>query len=208
MKKSLLAVFDIKPSGATSGAYTLVLEEVKGKRKLPIVIGMHEAQSIAIKLENMTPSRPLTHDLMQSLAGSFGITLSEVLIYDLVEGIFFARLVCDLEGTSHTIDARTSDAVALAVRFGCPIYCDSKVMKAAAIAPEGEEKITPMPEENAEDPFGLEEPVEPAKPSDGGDGLSTLSSEELQRELDLAIKREKYERAGMIRDEMDRRSNT
>ena len=202
MTKSLLAVFDIKPSGATSGAYTLVLEEVNGKRKLPIVIGMHEAQSIAIKLENMTPSRPLTHDLLQSVSTSFGINLTEVVIYDLVEGIFFARLVCELDGTSHTIDARTSDAVALAVRFGCPIYCETKVMEAAAVAPEGEEQITPMPEENAEDPFGLEEPVEPR------DGLSTLSPQDLQRELDLAIEKEDYERAGMIRDEMDRRSNT
>ena len=202
MKKSLLAVIDIKHSGASSGAYTLVLEEVNGQRKLPIVIGMHEAQSIAIKLENMTPSRPLTHDLLQSVATSFGVALSEVVIYDLVEGIFFARLVCELDGTSHTIDARTSDAVALAVRFGCPIYCDEKVMEAAAVAPEGEANITPMPEENADDPFGLEEPVEPS------DGLSTLSPQNLQRELDLAIEKEDYERAGMIRDEMDRRSNT
>ena len=85
-----------------------MLEEVQGKRKLPIVIGMHEAQSIAIKLENMTPSRPLTHDLMQSLSSAFGITLKEVMIYDLVEGIFFARLVCEGDGKDETIDARTS----------------------------------------------------------------------------------------------------
>lgn len=200
MKKSLLAVFDIKPSGATSGAYTLVLEEVQGKRKLPIVIGMHEAQSIAIKLENMTPSRPLTHDLMQSMSSAFGITLKEVMIYDLVEGIFFARLVCEGEGREETIDARTSDAVALAVRFGCPIFCDEKVMEMAAIPPEGEEDIVPMPEASEDDPFGLEEgPVDP------GGGLSGLTDEELQQEMDLAIQKEDYERAGLIRDELERR---
>lgn len=200
MTKSLLAVFDIKPSGATSGAYTLVLEEVQGKRKLPIVIGMHEAQSIAIKLENMTPSRPLTHDLMQSMSTTFGIALTEVVIYDLVEGIFFARLLCERDGKTEHIDARTSDAVALAVRFGCPIFCEEKVMELASIPPEGEERITPMPEENPEDPFGLEEPVEPK------DGLATLSDEELQKEMELALQKEDYERAGLIRDELDRRN--
>ena len=161
MKKSLLSIFDIRPSGATTGAYNLVLEEVEGKRKLPIVIGMHEAQSIAIKMENMTPSRPLTHDLFNSLCKSFDIELKEVVIYDLVEGIYFARLVCGKGETDETIDARTSDAVALAVRFGCPIYCVEKVLNTAGIPPEGEEQVKPMPEENPEDPFGLEEPVEP-----------------------------------------------
>ncbi|RPG81736.1 MAG: bifunctional nuclease family protein [Crocinitomicaceae bacterium TMED114] len=202
MKKSLLAVSNIKDSGSTSGAYTLVLEEVQGKRKLGIVIGMNEAQSIAIKLEGMTPSRPLTHDLLQSVSSAFGIALKEVLIYDLVEGIFFARLLCEREGKEEAIDARSSDAVALAVRFGCPIYCDEKVMEAAAILPEGEEALTPMPEENEDDPFGLEEgPVDP------GDGLSDLTDEELQEELDLSIQKEDYERAGLIRDVLERRQS-
>ena len=202
MKKSLLAVSNIKDSGSTSGAYTLVLEEVQGKRKLGIVIGMNEAQSIAIKLEGMTPSRPLTHDLLQSVSSAFGIALKEVLIYDLVEGIFFARLLCEREGKEEAIDARSSDAVALSVRFGCPIYCDEKVMEAAAILPEGEEALTPMPEENEDDPFGLEEgPVDP------GDGLSDLTDEELQEELDLSIQKEDYERAGLIRDVLERRQS-
>jgi bifunctional DNase/RNase len=205
MNRSLLAVFDIKPSGATSGAYTLVLEEVDGKRKLPIVIGMHEAQSIAIKLEGMSPSRPLTHDLLQSVSSTFGIALVEVVIYDLVEGIYFARLVCERDGQQETIDARTSDAVALAVRFGCPIHCEEKVMEMAAIPPEGEEDITPMPEENPNDPFNLdtsdEESIDPAN------DLQGLSDEDLQQEMDLAIQKEDYERAGLIRDELDRRKN-
>lgn len=202
MKKSLLSIFDIRPSGATTGAYNLVLEEVEGKRKLPIVIGMHEAQSIAIKMENMTPSRPLTHDLFNSLCKSFDIELKEVVIYDLVEGIYFARLVCGKGETDETIDARTSDAVALAVRFGCPIYCVEKVLNTAGIPPEGEEQVKPMPEENPEDPFGLEEPVEPQE------NFSALKMEELKKQLDLAIQEEDYERAGKLRDEIASRSNT
>lgn len=203
MNRSQLLVFDIRPSGATTGAYNLVLEEVKGKRKLPIVIGMHEAQSIAIKLENMTPSRPLTHDLFNSLSLAFDIELTEVVIYDLVEGIFFARLVCDRNGEERTIDARTSDAVALAVRFGCPIYCEEKVLELAGIAPEGEEEMTPMPEEDPEDIFGLDErPVEPES------SFSSLSMDELQHELDVAIENEDYERAGNLRDEIERRQNS
>lgn len=204
MNRSLLAVFDIKPSGATSGAYTLVLEEVDGKRKLPIVIGMHEAQSIAIKLEGMTPSRPLTHDLMQSMSGTFGIALVEVVIYDLVEGIYFSRLLCERDGDQQTIDARTSDAVALAVRFGCPIHCEDKVMEMAAIPPEGEEDITPMPEENPNDPFNLDTPETTIDPENDLEGMS---ADDLQQELDLAIQKEDYERAGLIRDEMDRRKS-
>lgn len=205
MNTSLLAVFDIKPSGATSGAYTLVLEEVQGKRKLPIVIGMHEAQSIAIKLEGMSPSRPLTHDLLQSVSSTFGIALVEVVIYDLVEGIYFARLICERDGQQETIDARTSDAVALAVRFGCPILCEEKVMDMAAIPPEGEEDITPMPEENPNDPFNLDAPDEES--IDPANDLHGLNDEDLQKELDLAIQKEDYERAGLIRDELERRKD-
>lgn len=202
MNKSLLAVYNIKPNGTTSGAYSLVLEEVQGKRKLPIVIGIYEAKAIAMKLENMMPSRPLTHDLLQNVVGSFGIEVTEVVIHDFVEGVFFARLNCVLDGNIQAIDARPSDAVALAVRFGCPIFCEQKVMEAAAVETDGEEQMTPMPEENPEDPFGLDDPVDP------GENLATLSPEDLQRELDLAIQKEDYERAGLIRDEMDRRSNT
>ena len=133
MKKSLLSIFDIRPSGATTGAYNLVLEEVEGKRKLPIVIGMHEAQSIAIKMENMTPSRPLTHDLFSSLCQSFDIELKEVVIYDLVEGIFFARLVCGNGENEETIDARTSDAVALGGALWLPHFLRRKSAQNAGI---------------------------------------------------------------------------
>jgi len=207
MNKSLLVIFDIRPSGATTGAYNLVLEEVEGKRKLPIVIGMYEAQSIAIKMEKMTPSRPLTHDLFSSLCQSFDIELKEVVIYDLVEGIFFARLVCSGGEVEETIDARTSDAVALSVRFGCPIYCVEKVLKIAGIPSEGEEQVKPMPEENPEDPFGLEDPTEAGDAPSAKENFSTLKMTELKKELDRAIQEEDYERAGELRDEIDSRSN-
>jgi len=199
MNRSQLTVFDIRPSGATTGAYNLVLEEMDGKRKLPIVIGMHEAQSIAIKMEGMTPSRPLTHDLFNSLSLAYDIELKEVVIYDLVEGIFFARLICDRNGKERTIDARTSDAVALAVRFGCGIFCEEKVLELAGIAPEGEDEVNPMPEENPDDPFGFEDHVEPEG------NFSSLSMAELREELDIAIEKEDYERAGKLRDEIERR---
>ena len=133
---------------------------------------------------------------------SFDIELKEVVIYDLVEGIYFARLVCGKGETDETIDARTSDAVALAVRFGCPIYCVEKVLNTAGIPPEGEEQVKPMPEENPEDPFGLEEPVEPQE------NFSALKIEELKKQLDLAIQEEDYERAGKLRDEIASRNNT
>lgn len=201
MKRSQLTVFDIRPSGATTGAYNLVLEEMDGKRKLPIVIGMHEAQSIAIRMEGMKPSRPLTHDLFNSLALAFDIELKEVVIFDLVEGIYYARLVCDCNGEERMIDARTSDAVALAVRFGCGIFCEEKVLKLAGIDPEGESEVKPMPAENPDDPFGLEQPIEPEEGN-----FSSLSLDELQEELDLAIQKEDYERAGKLRDEIERRN--
>ena len=122
MNKIELQIADIAPSGSTSGAYALVLSESKGTRRLPIVIGGNEAQAIAIELEKMTPSRPLTHDLFRSFANAFSIDVEEVLIYNLVEGIFFAKVLAVLNGKRAEIDARTSDAVAIAVRFSCPIY--------------------------------------------------------------------------------------
>jgi len=120
-KKIELQISGIAPSGSTSGAYAMILAETEGIRKLPIVIGSPEAQAIAIELEVMTPSRPLTHDLFRSMAHAFAIDVEEILIYNLVEGIFFAKLIATLDGRTAEIDARTSDAVAIAVRFNCPI---------------------------------------------------------------------------------------
>src|SRR5687767_10514062 len=131
MKKIKLDIVGLSYSQTQSGAYALVLGESKGKRRLPIIIGGFEAQAIAIQLEKMTPSRPLTHDLFKSFADSFAITIKEVVIYNLVEGIFFAKLYCTDGEKEVEIDTRTSDAIALAVRFDCPIYTYEFILSSA-----------------------------------------------------------------------------
>ena len=122
MKKIPLDIVGLSYSQTQSGAYALLLNEAKGKRRLPIIIGGFEAQAIAIEMENMKPSRPLTHDLFKNFAETFEIKLKEVIIYNLVEGIFYAKLICARDNNEVEIDARTSDAIALAVRFNCPVY--------------------------------------------------------------------------------------
>ncbi len=133
MKKVKLEIVGLSYSQTQTGAYALVLGEAKGKRRLPIIIGGFEAQAIAIELEKMTPSRPLTHDLFKSFAEGFNINVSEVVIYNLVEGIFFARLICQNAGKEVEIDARTSDAIAIAVRFNCPINTYEFILSQAGI---------------------------------------------------------------------------
>lgn len=191
-----LQIADIAPSGSTSGAYAMVLAEVEGTRRLPIVIGGAEAQAIAIELEKMTPSRPLTHDLFRSLANSFAIDIEEVLIYNLVEGIFFAKLLANFGGKTAEIDARTSDAVAIAVRFNCPIYCFEFILESAGVSSEdtGED----MELEDAD--VDLEELSTVAD-------ASVLSLEELQKQLESALNHEDYEKASRIRDEINKRAS-
>jgi bifunctional DNase/RNase len=188
-----LQISKIEPSGNTSGAYALVLAEVSGVRHLPIVIGGVEAQAIAIELEKMTPSRPLTHDLFRSLAHSFNIEIEEVLIYNLVEGIFFAKLLATLDGRSVEIDARTSDAVAIAVRFNCPIYCYEFILEASGVSEEDEAGM-----QLSNPSFELEESTEESDLS--------LSIDELKRNLDIALANEEYEKASQIRDEINKRT--
>lgn len=190
-----LQIGDIAPSGSTSGAYAMVLAEVDGNRRLPIVIGGAEAQAIAIELEKMTPSRPLTHDLFRSLANSFAIDIEEVLIYNLVEGIFFAKLIANQNGRLAEIDARTSDAVAIAVRFNCPIYCYDFILETAGVSSE---------EANAE--LEMEEPDLDLEELASADDTESLNIEELQKQLNLALEREEYEKASKIRDEINRRT--
>jgi len=194
MNKIELEIGDIAPSGSTSGAYALVLSEREGNRKLPIVIGGHEAQAIAIELEKMTPSRPLTHDLFKSFAHSFTIDIEEVIIYNLIEGIFFAKVIAIQEGRRAEIDARTSDAVAIAVRFNCPIYCYDFILDTAGV--NAEEAEAELAEEETE--IDIEELT-----SEKDD--SQLSVSELERKLQLAIEREEYEKASQLRDEINRR---
>src|ERR1700733_4017559 len=138
MKKIRLDIIGLSYSQTQSGAYALILNESKGKRRLPIIIGGFEAQAIAIEMENMKPSRPLTHDLFKNFATTFEITLKEVIIYNLVEGIFYAKLICSRDNNEVEIDARTSDAIALAVRFNCPIFTYEFILNPAGIIMEEE----------------------------------------------------------------------
>lgn len=196
MEKIELKVVGLSYSQTQTGAYALILKEKAGNRRLPIIIGGAEAQAIAIPLEKMTPSRPLTHDLFKSFMDSFQITLEEVVIYNLVEGIFFAKLHCRRDGELVEVDARSSDAVAIALRCECPIYTHDFILGSAGIIID--EDATPEDETDAPEEF-LESVGEPS-----GDSSSL---EELQAQLDIALENEDYERASKIRDEINRRKS-
>lgn len=195
MKKVDLEIVDIALSGSSSGAYALVLGEVGGTRRLPIVIGSPEAQAIAIEMENMKASRPLTHDLFHTAFKSFGLSVTEVLIYNMVEGIFYAKLICTNGSITEEIDARPSDAVALACRFKCPIRCYLSVLESAGI------------DSLEEDGGSAGYDIEMEDDDDDIEAPEEKSIDELQAELDDAIGREDYERASQIRDEMERRNS-
>jgi bifunctional DNase/RNase len=186
-----LEIVDIALSGSSSGAYALVLGEVKGKRKLPIVIGGAEAQAIAIELENMRPSRPLTHDLMKNTLTAFGMEVTSVLIHKMVEGIFYAQIVVGDGIREEQIDARSSDAVAIAVRFGCPIRCSQQVMNEAGVDLDAAE-TDGAPEE------GLSPQV-----VDATEESPTEDLESLKRQLDEAIATENYELASELKRRID-----
>ena len=198
MDKIKLDIAGLSYSQTQSGAYALVLCEVIGKRRLPIIIGGFEAQAIAIELEKMTPSRPLTHDLFKNFAEEFKITIVEVIIYNLVEGIFFAKLICDQNGKEIEIDSRTSDAIALAVRFECNIYTYEFVLSSAGIILDDEE--IEDGDESDED-INIEEVTSTISTSP----VERMTLSELNKQLKEAIENEDYEAASNIRDEINRR---
>ena len=200
MKKIRLDIVGLSYSQTQSGAYALVLGEQTGKRRLPIIIGGFEAQAIAIELEKMTPSRPLTHDLFKSFAETFGIVVEEVIIYNLVEGIFYAKLICLKDAKEQVeIDARTSDAIALAVRFACPIYTYEFILSQAGIILDDESSTEPV----------KEIPVEhTSSSSSSDDDFTKKSTEELKEMLHEALDEENYERASRIRDELNKRKKS
>jgi bifunctional DNase/RNase len=198
MKKLKLDIVGLSYSQTQSGAYALVLGEINGRRRLPIIIGAFEAQAIAIEIEKMTPSRPLTHDLFKSLASSYSINIQEVIIYNLVDGIFFAKLICSDGKKSSEIDARTSDAIALAVRFDCPIFTYEFILATAGIVIEGNEFVFL---ENIEAPS--EE-----KAVTTSINFSSLTEDELKTKLKDALADEAYEKAAKIRDELSRRKSS
>lgn len=191
MNKIELEIVALSHSITQSNSYAVVLGEVNGLRRLPIVIGGFEAQAIAVALENMHPSRPLTHDLMKNFMTAFGVQLQEVYICDLQEGIFYSKLVCFTANDTIEIDSRTSDAIALAVRFGCPIYVYSNILEQAGLTSE-----------NADKPIHATPVNEPAKMND----LSLLSLAELNTLLKEVLEQEDYIRAIDIRDEINKRT--
>lgn len=208
MKKIKLDIVGLSYSQTQSGAYALVLGETGGNRRLPIIIGGFEAQAIAVEIEKMQPSRPLTHDLFKTFADNFQIQVQEVLIYNLIDGIFFAKLVCSNGDKTLDIDSRTSDAVALAVRFGTPIFVYDFIMDAAGIVIESNdfaflENLEGLPKENTMTaPTSPTPEKEPAPKSP----YANLSDEQLQTGLHKAIEAEQYETAAKIRDEIERRN--
>ena len=204
MKKVRLEIVGLSYSQTQSGAYALVLGESAGSRRLPIIIGGFEAQAIAIELEKMSPSRPLTHDLFRAFADTFDVKMSEVLIYNLVEGIFYAKLLCN-DGTREVeIDARTSDAIALAVRFNCPIFTFEFILKSAGIVLDDE---TGVAINATSDTTAVSEITETKLSTEKGEYIDK-SSEELQNMLQRALDDEQYEMASKIRDELNQRKKS
>jgi len=198
MKKIELEIVALSHSITQTHSYAVVLGEVNGLRRLPIVIGGFEAQAIAVALEKMQPSRPLTHDLMKNFMTAFSIDLHEIIICDLQEGIFYSKLVCSSDNDTVEIDSRTSDALALAVRFGCPIYTYENILDSAGILMEettGKKKKTKETKEVAVEETG----------GGSNEDLKTMTLEELNTLLNDVLDSEDYIRAIAIRDEINNR---
>lgn len=194
MDKIKLEIVGLSYSQTQSGAYALVLSETKGNRRLPIIIGGFEAQAIAIELEKMTPTRPLTHDLFKNFAVSFQINIQEVNIYKLEEGIFYSKIVCEKDGEISEIDARTSDAIAIGVRFECPIYTSEAILSSAGIL---------LDESSLDDNDDFLEEV--LDETGENESIEVQSIEDLELQLAEAIENEDYELASKIRDEIKKR---
>ncbi len=199
-----LTIKGISYSQTQSGAYALVLSEIEGTRTLPIIIGAFEAQSIAIALEKeIRPPRPLTHDLFKTFADRFSIVIKQVIIHKLIDGVFYSSLICEREGVEEVIDTRTSDAIALAVRFEAPIYTYENILDKAGIYLKMDEELSieedlEPDEDEIEFSLGEEEKKE--------NYYSHLSLEELNEQLNDAVTNENYELAAKIRDEISKRS--
>ncbi len=197
MKKIELEIVALSHSITQTHSYAVVLGEINGLRRLPIVIGGFEAQAIAVALEKMQPSRPLTHDLMKNFLQSFAIELHEIIICDLQEGIFFSKLICSSANDTIEIDSRTSDAIALAVRFGCPIYTYENILENAGIL---------MDETGAEQGKKTsEESFEESAEHETDENLKNLSLDELNQLLNEVLENEDYIKAITIRDEINSR---
>jgi bifunctional DNase/RNase len=200
LDKLKLEILGLSSSQSQSGSFALVLGEATGKRRLPIIIGMFEAQAIAIEIEKIIPNRPMTHDLFKSFAHTFNFTIEEIIISDLKEGVFFAKIVCSDGQKSFEIDARPSDAIAIGLRFSVPIFTYETILAEAGIV---------LTDEADEDTGDLTEEIpksETEKDPGTKESLEDFTTDKLKTLLDEALKNEDYERAAKIRDEMNRRN--
>lgn len=195
MERVLVDILGLSTNPASGGAYALILREVEGHRRLPIIIGQAEAQSIALEMEGIKPPRPLTHDLMKNIIASFGAELNDVLIDDLRDGTFYAKLNID----NQSIDSRPSDAIALAVRYGAQIFVSTSVMDEAAFVPEDEDD-----EQKKDDAKGKPASSTPKQQKPPPESTKSTRLEDLHQQLKQSIEKEDYEKAASLRDEIRR----
>jgi bifunctional DNase/RNase len=201
VEKIQLEILGLSSSQSQSGSFALVLGETQGNRRLPIIIGMFEAQAIAIEIEKIIPNRPMTHDLFKSFGHSFNYTIKEIVISDLKEGVFFAKIICENDSKTVEIDARPSDAIAIGLRFNAPIYTYEKIMTDAGII---------LTEESEEEASDLTADITKDKPKQKSTSkskpLKDYSYDKLKELLNEALEKEDYEQAAKIRDELNRRN--
>ncbi|GAA3930166.1 bifunctional nuclease family protein [Hymenobacter algoricola] len=206
MKKIQLEILGLSSSQSQSGSFALILGEKTGNRRLPIIIGMFEAQSIAIQIEKISPNRPLTHDLFKSFAEHVHVAVLEVLISDLKEGVFYSKIVCTDGATTFELDARPSDAIAIGLRFGVPIFTVESVLSEAGIIlsdlDENADEDTDEDDEDEDDDLTAGTKPEPAPRDPSGQ----VSLDELTKMLAQALEKEDYEKAAKIRDELNKRN--
>jgi bifunctional DNase/RNase len=200
VNKIKLEILGLSSSQSQSGSFALVLGEEIGNRRLPIIIGMFEAQAIAIEIEKITPNRPMTHDLFKSFAKSFNFIVEEIVISDLKEGVFYAKIVCSNGSKSIEVDARPSDAIAIGLRFNVPIYTYENILSEAGIV------LSEYSEEEAEEKKEHTPKTTSSAIKSDEEKFKDISSDQLQIMLDTALAKEDYERAAKIRDELNKRN--
>jgi len=200
--KIKLEILGLSSSQSQSGSFALVLGEIKGERRLPIIIGMFEAQAIAIEIEKIIPNRPMTHDLFKSFAHQFEFTVEEIVIYDLKEGVFFARIVCKNGSKTIEIDSRPSDAIAIGLRFGAKMYTYEKILDEAGVVLSDDDAEIELKESSKKTTVveEVQEPIEKKK------SIKDFSIETLNKMLKEALDNEDYEQAAKIRDELSKRN--
>lgn len=208
MKKIQLEILGLSSSQSQSGSFALILGEKGGNRRLPIIIGMFEAQSIAIQIEKISPNRPLTHDLFKSFAEHVHVVILEVVISDLKEGVFYSRIVCSDGAATFEIDARPSDAIAIGLRFGVPIYTVESVLSEAGIilSDLDENEADPEDDDDEDDDAENESPRAARSQPEPREPNGQVSLDELTKMLAQALEKEDYEKAAKIRDELNKRN--